>query len=250
MIRDTQGPLVGKSFALEHLGVVYRRSLPGIRCQAAAMFYLRYCGAARRQLGQFTRTNSRSLLGVSGRIAIRVSAGSRYEESSRPLPAFARTFTMVHTDDITARLSALSLTPAAKAAHPAVTNPTEWKDVLGKAAGVPDSYELCKTLVFKPKTAKTATPVPVVVIARDETETSSGALGKKLNLKELRLAADDLLKEFFGLDKDSLSPLALNKDNFARVQVVLDSSLADASAPLALHASTSDATIFLSGSDI
>jgi prolyl-tRNA synthetase len=58
-------------------------------------------------------------------------------------------------------------------------------------------------LVFKPKTAKTSTPVPVVVIARDETETSSGALGKKLNLKELRLASEDLLKEFFSLDKNS-----------------------------------------------
>ncbi|KAG8743205.1 hypothetical protein FRC10_000276 [Ceratobasidium sp. 414] len=157
---------------------------------------------------------------------------------------------MVHTDDITARLSALSIAPAAQCAHPAVANPAEWKDVLGKAPGVPGSFELCKTLVFKPKTAKTATPVPVVVIARDETETSSGALGKKLNLKELRLAADDLLKEFFALDKDSLSPLALNKGNFARVQVVLDSSIATTSVPLALHASAPDATVFLSGSDI
>ena len=50
---------------------------------------------------------------------------------------------------------------------------------------LPKSFELIKTLVFKPKTAKTATPIPVVVIARDETETSSGALGKRLNLKEL-----------------------------------------------------------------
>ncbi|QRV81998.1 prolyl-tRNA synthetase [Ceratobasidium sp. AG-Ba] len=156
----------------------------------------------------------------------------------------------MHTDDISSRLSALSLTPAAKCAHPAVSNPAEWKDALGKAPGVPPSYELCKTLVFKPKTAKSATPVPVVVIARDETETSSGALGKRLNLKDLRLAADDLLKEFFALDKDSLSPLALTKDNFARVQVVLDSSIAEATTPLALHASASDATIFLSGSDI
>ncbi|KAG8682586.1 hypothetical protein FRC08_014873, partial [Ceratobasidium sp. 394] len=213
------------------------------------MFYLRHCGLARRQLGRFPRTISPSLLAVSGRIAIRTSAGSRYEESSRPLPAFARTFTMVHTDDITARLSALSLTPAAKCAHPAVSNPVEWKGALGGAPGVPGAFELCKTLVFKPKTAKTATPVPVVVIARDETETSSGALGKRLNLKDLRLAADDLLKEFFALDKDSLSPLALNKDNFARVQVVLDSSIAT-SVPLALHASASDATIFLSGPDI
>jgi prolyl-tRNA synthetase len=115
---------------------------------------------------------------------------------------------MVHTDDLTARLAALSLAPAAKCAHPAVANPAEWKDALGQAPDVPPAYELCKTLVFKPKTAKSAAPVPVVVIARDETETSSGALGKKLNLKDLRLATDDLLKDFFALDKHSrMSPL-------------------------------------------
>ncbi|KAG5219842.1 prolyl-tRNA synthetase [Salix suchowensis] len=68
----------------------------------------------------------------------------------------------------------------------------------------PKSFELIKTLVFKPKTAKSATPVPVVVVAREETETNSGSLGKKLNLKELRLANEDLLKDFFSLDKNSL----------------------------------------------
>lgn len=47
-----------------------------------------------------------------------------------------------------------------------------------------------------------------------------------------------------------MSPLALTKDNFSRCQVVLDSSIAGASAPLALHASSPDATIFLSGKDI
>ena len=67
----------------------------------------------------------------------------------------------------------------------------------------PKSFELTKTLVFKPKTAKTAAVVPLVVIAREETETSSSALGKKLNLKDLRLASADLLTEFFALDKDS-----------------------------------------------
>jgi prolyl-tRNA synthetase len=47
-----------------------------------------------------------------------------------------------------------------------------------------------------------------------------------------------------------VSPFALTKDNFARVQVVLDSSIATSSTPLALHASASDATIFLSGADV
>lgn len=71
------------------------------------------------------------------------------------------------------------------------------------AQGVPERFELIKTLVFKPKTAKTATVVPLVVIAAEQTQTSSGALGKKLNLKELRLASEDLLQEFFTADKNS-----------------------------------------------
>ncbi|CAE6380866.1 unnamed protein product [Rhizoctonia solani] len=215
------------------------------------MFYLRYGGASRRIVGQIFRTNTRSLSGRSN--TIRTRAGSRYEESSRPLPFTTRRFcstSMVATDELTARLSALSLAPSALAAHPAVSNPGQWKEALGQAPGVPSSFELCKTLVFKPKTAKTATPVPVVVIARDETETSSGALGKKFNLKDLRLATDDLLKEFFALDKDSLSPLTLTKDNFSRCQVVLDSTIAHATTPLAIHASSSEATMFLSGKDI
>ena len=76
-------------------------------------------------------------------------------------------------------------------------------DVLKGKQGVPEQFDLLKVLVFKPKTAKTATPVPVVIIAGEETETNANAVGKKLNLKELRLASEDLLKDFFGVDKDS-----------------------------------------------
>lgn len=54
----------------------------------------------------------------------------------------------------------------------------------------------------------------------------------------------------FSSSYDPVSPLALTKDNFARVQVVLDSSIATSSTPLALHASSADATVFLSGADV
>lgn len=100
-------------------------------------------------------------------------------------------------------LSSLSIKPLASVDHAPATSPAEWKQALDANAATPANFELIKTLVFKPKTAKTATTVPVVVIARDETETVSGALGKKLNLKELRLASADLLTEFFSSDKDS-----------------------------------------------
>ncbi|KAI9460817.1 hypothetical protein HD554DRAFT_2206822 [Boletus coccyginus] len=157
---------------------------------------------------------------------------------------------MSSTDPSTASLASLSITPAATVIHAETNSPASWRDALLANPSVPESFELIKTLVYKPKTAKTATPVPVVVIARDETETSSSALGKKLNLKELRLASEDLLAEFFGLDKNSLSLLALNKDTFSKVVTVIDASIASSSASFAIHACSSSSTLFLSGKDI
>lgn len=114
---------------------------------------------------------------------------------------FLSTATM-SSQDLAASLASLSITPAT-VSHPDTNSPASWRDALLATSSAPQSFELIKTLVYKPKTAKTATTIPVVVIARDDTETSSSALAKKLNLKELRLASEDLLSEFFGLDKNS-----------------------------------------------
>ncbi|TDL24630.1 prolyl-tRNA synthetase [Rickenella mellea] len=158
-------------------------------------------------------------------------------------------------DAAIAQLASLSIKPQASVSHAATTSPASWREALSTATAtptskMPDSYELTKTLVFKPKTAKSATPIPVVVVAREETETSSSALGKKLNLKELRLASPELLTEFFGVDKDSLSPLALTTTTFPKVLTVLDKSLTSSSSTFALHANRSDATLFLTGPEI
>lgn len=110
---------------------------------------------------------------------------------------------MATMDSVSQVFSLLKIKPEAEVAHGATSSDTAWREALTGASGVPEKFELLKTLVFKPKTAKSATPIPVVVIAREETQTSSGALGKKLNLKELRLASEDLLQEFFSLDKNS-----------------------------------------------
>ncbi|KAF9457548.1 hypothetical protein BDZ94DRAFT_1175283 [Collybia nuda] len=157
---------------------------------------------------------------------------------------------MASLDAITNSLAALSIKPTASVSHAATTSPASWRDALIANEATPPSFELIKTLVYKPKTAKTATPIPVVVIARDATETNSGAIGKKLNLKELRLAAGDLLTEFFALDKDSLSPLALNTETFPKVLTIVDSSIATSSSVFAVHALSSSSTVFLSGADI
>lgn len=104
---------------------------------------------------------------------------------------------------VTQHLADLSITPSISVTHAETNSPASWREALLATTSVPASFELIKTLVYKPKTPKSATPVPVVVIAREETETSSSALGKKLNLKELRLASEDLLADFFALDKNS-----------------------------------------------
>ena len=106
-------------------------------------------------------------------------------------------------DSVTAALAQLSIAPAATVAHAPTNSPASWRAALEASADAPKGFELVKTLVYKPKTAKTATPVPVLLVARETSDVPSGALGKVLNLKELRLASEDLLKEFFNLDKNS-----------------------------------------------
>jgi prolyl-tRNA synthetase len=110
---------------------------------------------------------------------------------------------MASIDSVSQSFSLLSISPSARVTHAETTSDAAWREALQGAAGAPENFELVKTLVFKPKTAKTATPVPLVVIAREGTQTNTGALGKKLSLKELRLASEDLLQEFFSLDKNS-----------------------------------------------
>ncbi|KAJ7132037.1 hypothetical protein C8R44DRAFT_612430 [Mycena epipterygia] len=151
-------------------------------------------------------------------------------------------------DSVSQSLASLSIAPAAHVSHSETTSPATWREALGANTSTP--FELIKTLVYKPKTAKTATPIPVVVIARDDSDTNAAAIGKSLNLKEMRLASEDLLTEFFSLDKNSLSPLALNKTIFPKVVTVVDSSIASSSSLFAVHALSSSSTVFLSGKDI
>ncbi|KZV99616.1 proline-tRNA ligase [Exidia glandulosa HHB12029] len=135
--------------------------------------------------------------------------------------------------------------------HDPAPNPAAWKSALASASGTPSSYTLTKTLVFKPKTAKGAVPVPVVVVAHEETETSSGALGKKLNLKELRLAAEDLIQEFFSSSKDTVSALAITTETFPKVLTVLDSAIATSDSYFAIRSvGATESTTFLKGTQL
>jgi hypothetical protein len=108
-----------------------------------------------------------------------------------------------------ATLASCKVEPHGSLSHAATTtDPSTWQSAIQNApssnATVPSNYKLTKTLVFKPKTAKSATPTPLVLIACEDTDTrATNALGKQLNLKELRLATDDLINEFFGVDKSA-----------------------------------------------
>ena len=106
-------------------------------------------------------------------------------------------------ESLTQSLAGLSIQLHAVVSHGETSSPAAWREALEASSSAPKSFELIKTLVYKPKTAKTATPVPLVVIARENTDVVSSAVGKKLGLKDLRWASDDLLNEFLSLDKNS-----------------------------------------------
>lgn len=82
-----------------------------------------------------------------------------------------------------------------------------------------------KSLVFKPKTAKTATPVPVFVFALHETSTPSNLIAKAAGVKEPRLARDDLVQEFFKTSTKEVSIANLSKELEGKIKIVLDDNV-------------------------
>lgn len=84
-----------------------------------------------------------------------------------------------------------------------------------------------KTLVFKPKTAKTAVAVPIVVFALLSTQTPGPLIASSANVKEPRLAKDDLVAEFFGTTGKEVSIANLSKDLAGKVKVIIDKSIVD-----------------------
>ncbi|WVQ78598.1 proline-tRNA ligase [Cryptococcus sp. DSM 104549] len=150
------------------------------------------------------------------------------------------------------RLKQLQISHPDVIAHAPVKGSPEWKAELATTAPTLTSTLLTKTLLFKPKTAKTATPTPVLVLAQDTTETSSGAIGRLLELKELRLAQEVLIKEVLpsAASKDDVSALALPTPVPETLHVLLDAAVAQSEENHAVHLTSSATTILLKGSDI
>lgn len=121
---------------------------------------------------------------------------------------------------------------------------------LSIAAVAAESAIPTKTLVFKPKTAKTATPVPVVVFALQATPTPNATIAKAAGVKEPRMAKDDLIMEFFKTSAKEVSIANLSKELAGKVKLVLDAGIAHAADEVNLELATESARVSVSSKDI
>lgn len=100
--------------------------------------------------------------------------------------------------------------------------------LLSLAEPTPEGALAVKSLVFKPKTAKTATPIPVIVVALTTTQTPSGIIAKSVDVKDPRLAKNDLTTEFFGVAAADFSIATLNNNHTdGKVKLIIDSKIND-----------------------
>lgn len=132
-----------------------------------------------------------------------------YEESIwlRSQPHFVQSIhTHAHTMALAQSLASLSLAVSGESANALTT----------------------KTLVFKPKTAKTATPVPVLVFALQSTVTPTPTIAKSANVKEPRLAKDDLVQEFFKTSAKEVSIANLSQNLAGKIKIILDNNILSA----------------------
>lgn len=83
--------------------------------------------------------------------------------------------------------------------HAATSNATTWKEALAASKSTPKNAVLTKTLVFKPKVAKSLAAVLIVVVALDNTATNAAQVAKAAQEKEARFASADAVKEALGV---------------------------------------------------
>ncbi|KAG7772061.1 hypothetical protein KL931_000401 [Ogataea haglerorum] len=97
--------------------------------------------------------------------------------------------------------------------------------LLSLSEPTPEDAVAVKTLVFKPKTPKSQTPVPVIVVAPASVQTPGGGIAKAAAVKEPRLANDDLTQEFFGVQAREFTLAALGNDHVGKVKVLVEQSI-------------------------
>lgn len=82
-----------------------------------------------------------------------------------------------------------------------------------------------KSLVFKPKTPKSAVPVPIVVVALQSTATPSPLIAQVTSSKDPRLARDDLVKEIFKCESAKDFNLGYLSNATSDFKLLIDSQL-------------------------
>ncbi|KEG15144.1 prolyl-tRNA synthetase [Trypanosoma grayi] len=80
----------------------------------------------------------------------------------------------------------------------------------------------------------------VLVTALHNTKTNMKTVQSALNIKDLRFASDDILRENMGVVKGSVTPLALVNDTSKKIKVVLDKALIESPIPVVLHPCRND----------
>ncbi|GME84504.1 unnamed protein product [Ambrosiozyma monospora] len=101
--------------------------------------------------------------------------------------------------------------------------------LLSLSEPTPEGAIPLKSLVFKPKTPKSQTPIPLILVALQSTQTPSGLLAKAAGVKEPRLANDQLTTTFFNIPAKEFTLASLNNTHKdGKVKIVLDSNVAKA----------------------
>jgi prolyl-tRNA synthetase len=118
---------------------------------------------------------------------------------------------------------------------------------LSISAVAADNAAPTKALVFKPKTAKTAAPVPIVVFALQATNTPGNIIAATAAVKEPRLAKEDLIQEFFNVSAKEFSVANVSKDHAFKIKLLIDKEIVESGA---YKLSTESSTVSVSGSDI
>ncbi|WBW71616.1 cytoplasmic proline-tRNA ligase Prs1 [Schizosaccharomyces osmophilus] len=152
-------------------------------------------------------------------------------------------------DSLITKLKGLTTEDFAVLDHPKALNGSAWSETLSSLNNVP-VHTLTKTVVLKPKTAKSQAVVPILVVALESTPTPSGAAAKAVGAKEARLAAADLVEEVFGIPPADIGVFSVNEQNATKVHVVLDKNLINHGGLLAVHPSSSEKTLFVSAAAV
>lgn len=82
-----------------------------------------------------------------------------------------------------------------------------------------------KSLVFKPKTPKTATPIPIVVVALQSTTTPSPLIAQVTSSKDPRLARDDMVRDIFKCESAKDFNLGYLHNATSEFKLLIDSQL-------------------------